>query len=72
MILGDFLLCGKLQVLHTKLRLANVNIAKTTIKQDLARKEAKLQTELFIVDKHIAPEVEQGIVEIGQRFFKVA
>lgn len=62
----------KLEVPHARAHLPEVDIAQSTVEEDFAREEAELEPQLLIVDRHVAAEVEQGVVEIGQGLLKVA
>jgi hypothetical protein len=49
-----------------------VDIAEPPIEQDLTREETEFQAQLLVVNGCIASEIEKGIIEIGQCFFKIA
>jgi hypothetical protein len=68
----NLLLGRKRQVLQTSISLLQVDVAKTAVEQHLARVELKLEAKLFVVDVVVASQVEKGVVEISQRFLKVA
>lgn len=67
----DFLLCGVGEILHTGNHLLEVDIAKPPVEQDFARVQSEVETQLLIVNRCIPAEIQQRVVEIGQRFFKV-
>lgn len=70
-ILNHLLLDGILQVLHASFHLLKVDVAQTTIEENLARIELEKKTQLSIVDQGVATKVEEGVVEVCQCFLKV-
>lgn len=60
------------EVLHAWTHLLQVDIAEPPIEQDLTGEETEFQAQLLIVNRCIASEIEKGIIEIGQCFFKIA
>lgn len=58
MIGRDFFLRGVLEILHARAHLLDVDIAKASIEQDLAREQAELETELLVVDGRIPPQIQ--------------
>lgn len=67
-----FFLCRIGQIVHARLRLLQVDIAQSSVEEDFARVELVLQAQLLVVDGRVASKIEQRIVEVGERFFKVA
>lgn len=67
----DFLLCGIGEILHTGNHLLEVDIAEPPVEQDFARVQSELEAQLLIVNRCIPAQIQQRVVEIGQRFFKV-
>jgi hypothetical protein len=59
-------------ILKTRTSLLEIDIAKSTIEERLARMKFELETQLIVINPSVAAKVEQCIVEIGQRFFKIA
>jgi hypothetical protein len=72
MVWDDFLLGCERQILHTSIFLLEVNVAQSTVEENLARVQLELQTELFVVDIIVASEVQERVVEISERFLEIA
>lgn len=71
MVLHHLLLDGVLQILHTSFHLLQVDVAETTVEQDLARVELEDQPELPIVDQRVAAEVKKCVVEVRQGLLEI-
>lgn len=71
MVLHHLLLDGVLQILHTGFHLLQVDVAETTVEQDLARVELEDQPELPIVDQRVAAEVKKCVVEVRQGLLEI-
>lgn len=71
-VLDNLFLDSIFEILKTSFLLLQVNVAETTIEQNLARIQLEHETQLGIVDHGVASEVEQGIVEVGKGLFEVA
>ena len=67
----DLFLYRIIEILQAWTFLLQIDIAKTTIEQDFARVQAELESKLLIVYVGVSSQVEQCVVEVGQRFFEV-
>jgi hypothetical protein len=72
MVRRHLLLHRIIEILHACCILLQVHIAQSAIEKDFARVQPKFKAQLFIVNVGISSQVEQGVVEIGQSFLKVA
>lgn len=70
-VFNDLFLDGIRQVLHSGIFLLQVDVAQATVEEDLAGVKFEQEAELGVVDHGVAPEVEQGVVEVGQSLFEV-
>lgn len=70
-ILDHLLLHSVRQVLQTSIFLLQVDVAKTTVEQNLAGIQLKQETELCVIDHGVASEVQQRVVEICQRLLEI-
>lgn len=66
-----FLHCVR-QILHASILLLKIDVAQTTVEEDLARVELKEQSQLCVVNHCVAAKVEQRVVEVCQCFLEVA
>ena len=57
MVLHHLLLGRICQILHTSFRLLKVDVAETTVEENLARVELEEEAELRIVDDLVAPKI---------------
>jgi len=71
-VLDDLLLGRVCQILHARLFLLEIDVAEAAVEEDLARVELEEEAELRIVDDGVAAEVEQSVVEVGERLLEVA
>lgn len=71
-VLDNLFLDSILEILKTSFLLLQVNVAETTVEQNLARIQLEHETQLGVVDHCVTSEVEQGIVEVGEGLFEVA
>jgi hypothetical protein len=72
-VIGNhLLLCCERQILQTRISLLEVDVAKTAVEQDLAGVQLELQAQLFVVDVVVATQVQECVVEVGERLLKVA
>jgi hypothetical protein len=69
---NHLLLRGERQILQTSVSLLQVDVAETTIKQNLAGVKLELQAELLVVDVVVAAQVQEGVVEVCKRLLEVA
>ena len=63
---------GKLEILKTRSNLLEVDIAKPPIEEYLAGKQPELEAQLLVVNRGVAPQIEQGVIEVGQGLFEIA
>ena len=71
-IWDDLLLGGEGQILHSSVLLLEVDVAQTTVEEDLARVQLELQAQLLIVDVVVATEIKKRVVEVGKGLFEIA
>jgi hypothetical protein len=72
-VVGDhLLLCCERQVLQACVPLLQVYVAQAAIEQDFARVQLELQAQLFVVDVVVAAQVQERVVEVGERLLEVA
>lgn len=72
MVLRDLLLGRKLEILQPQPNLLEVDIAQPPIKQHLTREQPELEPQLLVVNRRVAAQIEQGVVEVGQGLFEIA
>ena len=66
-----FFLSSVGQVIHARLDFLQVDIAQPAVEKDFARVELVFEAELLVVDRRIASQVQQCIVEVGEGLFEV-
>lgn len=71
MIRCNFLLRRVLEVLHARGHLPQVSVTQAAVEEDLAREEPELQAQLLVIDGGVATQVEQSVIEIGQRLLEI-
>jgi hypothetical protein len=72
-VIGHHLLLGgKGQILHTGILLLEVDVAEATVEQDFARIQLEFQAKLLVVDIIVTAQVEQRVIKVGERLFKVS
>lgn len=71
-ILDNLFLDGIRQILHTRFLLLQVDVAQSTVEQDLAGIQLEEETQLGIIDHVVASQVQEGVVEVGEGLLKVA
>ena len=69
---NHLLLRSEGQILQTRIPLLQVDVAETTVERDLAGIQLEFQAKLFVVDVVVAAQVQERVVEVGQRFLEVA
>ena len=72
MVLRDLLLGRKLEILQPQPNLLEVDIAQPPVKQHLTREQPELEPQLLVVNRRVAAQIEQGVVEVGQGLFEIA
>ena len=67
-----FLLRRKFQILKTRACLVQINIAESPVKEHFAREQPELEPQLVVVDRCVATQIQQSVIEVRQRLFEIS
>lgn len=71
-VLDHLLFDGIRQVLHASIPLLQVDVTQAAVEKYLARVQLEQKPQLGIVDHGVAAQVQQGVVEVGERLLEIA